>query len=634
MNSLIWLIPGAPLIGAGFIILFGSRLSAQVCARIAAFMVFISAMLVVGLWFELLGQPAHTGLNNTLYHQALFSWMSIGDWTVNLSLTVDKISLVMMTVASCVGFLIHLFSIQFMKGEQGERRYSFYLNLFIFGMLSFVMAHDLILLYLGWEIMGLCSYALVSFYYQKSHYAYCGRKAFVVTRIGDTALAIAIMVIFAQFRSIELPQIATLIDAQQFTPTGLTLIGGLLIIAAIAKSAQFPFHVWLPDAMTGPSTVSALIHAATMVTAGVYLLIRFHPLFEQLPDLQLIIAFIGCLTAFFAASAALAQNDLKKILAYSTISQIGYMFAAVGAGAYGFALFHLIVHACFKALLFMSSGVIIKAYNEEHDIRKMGGLSQEMPFMRYIYLIGALTLAALPFVTASYYSKDPIIAATYTQDFGVYLSALALLGALMTGLYSMRMYLMVFSGTPRSEIKPYTMTLSMTLPLTILAFLSITIGFIQTPWSWGPELLIPWLASDLGLPTLPHGATEILINLLGIAASLIGISLACYLTPKELKQQQGLGNVAFLNQAWYIDTLSMKWIVTPYYGLCYLCRIVFEKIIFFKAIESSITGLLITGHHSLSRAQSGLITRYLYFICIGAIGLLAYILMTTYPIYE
>ncbi|MCL1124086.1 NADH-quinone oxidoreductase subunit L [Shewanella surugensis] len=633
MNSLIWLIPGAPLIGAGFIILFGSLISAQICARMAALMVLISATLVLSLWVELLGQANTTVPNAILYHQALFSWMSIGDWKVDLSLTVDKISLIMMTVASSVGFLIHLFSINFMKDEQGERRYFFYLNLFIFGMLSFVMAHDLILLYLGWEVMGLCSYALVAFYYQKSHYAYCGRKAFVVTRIGDTALAIAIMVIFANFHSIELPQIATLIDAQQINPISLTLIGGLLIIAAIAKSAQFPLHVWLPDAMTGPSTVSALIHAATMVTAGVYLLIRFHPLFDQLPDLQLIIAFIGCLTAFFAASAALSQNDLKKILAYSTISQIGYMFAAVGVGAYGFALFHLIVHACFKALLFMSSGVIIKAYNEEHDIRKMGGLGQKMPFLRYIYLIGSLTLAALPFVTASYYSKDPIIAATYTQDFGFYLTALALLGALMTGLYSMRMYLMIFSGTPRSEIHPYAMSIGMKLPLTILAFLSITIGFIQTPWSWGPELLIPWLASDLGLPHLPHGAIDVTINLLGIAASLIGIGLACYLTPKELKHQQGLGNVAFLNQAWYIDALSMKWIVTPYYYLCSLCRVFIEKVVFFHVIESSITGMLITGHRSLSRSQAGLITRYLYFICFGAIGLLAYILMTIYPIH-
>ncbi|WP_299490690.1 NADH-quinone oxidoreductase subunit L [uncultured Shewanella sp.] len=634
MNSLIALIPGAPLIGAGFIILLGHRFSAQTCARIAAFMVFISAILVICLWGTLINQPHEVSLKTPLFQQSLFTWMSLGSWQVNLVLTVDKISLIMMTVASCVGFLIHLFSVQFMKGETGERRYFFYLNLFIFGMLSFVMAHDLILLYLGWEIMGLCSYALVSFYYQKSHYAYCGRKAFVVTRIGDTALAIAIMVIFAHFHSIELPIISSLVGAQYIAPINLTLIGSLLILAAIAKSAQFPLHVWLPDAMTGPSTVSALIHAATMVTAGVYLLIRFHPLFELLPDLQIIIAFIGCITAFFAASAALAQNDLKKILAYSTISQIGYMFAAVGVGAYGFALFHLIVHACFKALLFMSSGVIIKAFNDQHDIRQMGGLGHTMPFMRYIYLIGSLTLAALPFITASYYSKDPIIAATYTQDFGFYLTTLALLGALMTGLYSMRMYLIVFSGQPRSEIQVTPFTFSMKAPLAILAFLSITIGFIQTPWNWGPELLIPWLASDLGLPKLPHGNTELVINLLGIAASLIGIALACYFTPKELKHQQGLGNVTFLNQAWYIDTLSMKWIVSPYYYLCHLCRVFIEKIILFKTIELNIVGGLNQGHRALTHAQAGLITRYLYFICIGAIGLLAYILITLYPIYE
>ncbi|WP_298771849.1 NADH-quinone oxidoreductase subunit L [uncultured Shewanella sp.] len=634
MNNLIWLIPGAPLIGAGFIILLGNRFTAQICARIAALMVFISAALVICLWGTLLTQPHEINLNQPLFQQSLFTWMSIGSWQVHLALTIDKISLIMMTVASCVGFLIHLFSIQFMKGEAGERRYFFYLNLFIFGMLSFVMAHDLILLYLGWEVMGLCSYALVSFYYQKSHYAYCGRKAFVVTRIGDTALAIAIMVIFAQFHSIELPVITSQVGNQSIVSSNLMLIGALLILAAIAKSAQFPLHVWLPDAMTGPSTVSALIHAATMVTAGVYLLIRFHPLFELVPDLQLVIAFIGCITAFFAASAALSQNDLKKILAYSTISQIGYMFAAVGVGAYGFALFHLIVHACFKALLFMSSGVIIKAFNEEHDIRKMGGLGKKMPFMRYTYLIGSLTLAALPFITASYYSKDPIIAATYTQHFGFYLTALALLGALMTGLYSMRMYLMVFTGQARSEIQAYSLTIGMQLPLAILAFLSITIGFIQVPWNWGPQLLIPWLASDLGLPTLPQGKAELFIDILGISASILGIALACYFTPKEIKHHQGLGNVTFLNQAWYVDALSMKWVVTPYYALCHLCRVCIEKIIFFRVIELSLIGLLQLGHDSLTRAQAGLITRYLYFICIGAIGLLAYILMTIYPIYE
>ncbi len=618
MNNILWLIPGAPVFGALITVIFGRRLPAGLCSRFATLMAFTSALVVLFLWID--------GGVDPHFHENLYTWMSVGTWHPHLSLSVDKVTLIMLSVATWVGFLIHLFSVRFIGGESGERRYFFYLNLFIAGMIFFVMADNLVLLYLGWEVMGLCSYALVSYYFYKQYYAYCGRKAFVVTRIGDTALAIGIIYAFAHFGTVSIAEIFHQVQTQPQDHFFIGMLCVLFLIAGIAKSAQFPLHVWLPDAMTGPSTVSALIHAATMVTAGVYLLVRFHLLLNLVPDVRLVVAFVGCITACFAASAALSQNKIKRVLAYSTVSQIGYMFAAVGAGAYSLALFHLIVHACFKALLFMSSGVIVSAFNGEDDIREMGGLAKKQPFLNIVYLIGSLTLAALPLVTASFYSKDAIIAADFTSNQGYLLVCLGLLGALFTGLYSMRMYFMVFLGKTRSTIVDYKLPFSMKLPLMILAFFSITIGWIQLPadWNFGPHLLIPWLSSVVGWSPAPDAQTAFWLEIIGGVVATVGICAAWPLTKREIVKRYGLGDNNFLQNAWYIDWLSRYVIVFPYYVFCWISQFMIEKLLLNKAIVGSVTGLLSLAHTSMKELQGGALQRYLHLMVLGAVLLLAY----------
>lgn len=618
MNNLLWLIPGAPILGAIVIALFGQRLPAKCCSRFATLMAFVSAAVVLLLWLNG-GLDAH-------FHEDLYAWMSIGSWTPHFSLSVDKVSMVMLTVATWVGSLIHLFSVRFIGGEDGERRYFFYLNLFLAGMILFVMADNLVLLYLGWEVMGLCSYALVSYYFYKQYYAYCGRKAFVVTRIGDTALAIAIVFAFAHFGTVNMANIFHQVQTQPQDHFMIGMLCVLFLIAGVAKSAQFPMHVWLPDAMTGPSTVSALIHAATMVTAGVYLLVRFHLLLNMVPDVRLAVAYVGCFTAFFAATAGMAQVQIKRVLAYSTVSQIGYMFAAVGAGAYSLALFHLLVHACFKALLFMSSGAIVNAYGGESDIRNMGGLAKKQPLLNVVYLIGCLTLAALPLVTASFYSKDAIIAADFTSRDGYVLAALGLVGALFTGIYSMRMYFMIFQGKARTKIVNYSVPFSMKLPLVILAFFSVTIGWIQLPddWNFGPHLLVPWLSSVVGWSPMPDAQASFWLEIIGALVALVGIILAYPIAKREIAKRHGLGDNKFLQNAWYIDRLSHYVIVVPYYALCSISQQMVEKLLLNKVVVGSVTGLLNLAHVGMKEVQSGALQRYLYLMVLGAVLLLAY----------
>ncbi len=622
MNDLLWLIPGAPLAGALFTALLGQKVSAKLCSLLATLMVFVAALMVLLLWFN--------GGAEANFSQHLYKWMSVGAWQPHISLCVDKVTLVMVTVATWVGFLIHLFSVHFMGKEEGVRRYFFYLNLFIAGMVLFVMADNLVLLYAGWEIMGLCSYALISYYYHKKHNAWCGRKAFVVTRIGDLALAIAIICIFMHFGTVDMADIFNQHKTALQDNFMIEVICLLLLLAGIAKSAQFPLHIWLPDAMTGPATVSALIHAATMVTAGVYLLVRFYQFLESVPNIRLIVEFVGCMTAFYASVVALSQNEVKRILAYSTISQIGYMFIAVGAGAYALALFHLLVHACFKALLFMGSGVIIKACDGVSDIRKMGGLAKSQPLLNVVYLIGSLTLAALPVFTASFYSKDVIIAASYTTDnYGEWLAFLGLAGALFTALYAMRMYFMIFTGQPRTQIVNYKLTFSMQLPLIILAFFSITIGWIQLPegWHFGPHLLIPWLASAIGWIPLPDEETALWLEILGGSTTIIGIVAAFYMVRSELIKRRGIGNNHFLNNAWYIDHLIHYIIVIPYNNLCLITEIIIEKIFLTKGIVGTLTKLLNFANYSMKQIQAGSLQRYLYIMILGVIVFLSCVII-------
>lgn len=624
MAHILWLIPILPIISALLLTVFGRYFPVRTCGILATMSLFISAILVGALWINSNADPH--------YHQALWTWMSIGDWHVNLGLKVDKLSLVMMSVTTWVGFLIHLFSVPFMRRDFGERRYFCFLNLFVAGMLMFVMADNLILLYAGWEIMGLCSYSLISHYYDKEQNVYSGRKAFVVTRIGDTLLAIGIILTFVIFKTVNLEQIFTAAQSQPIDLSIIGLICVLYLVGAMAKSAQFPFHVWLPESMAGPSTVSALIHAATMVTAGVYLIARNHTLYNLVPDISWWVALIGAFTAFYAATCAIAQNDIKRILAYSTISQIGYMFAALGVGAYDLAIFHVIVHACFKALLFISAGVIIDMYHHDHDIRKMGGLGQHLPWLKWTYLAGTASLAALPIITAGFFSKDAIISATSGGHLGWLLAGLGLAGALFTSIYSFRMYFMIFNGQPRTSLSqpsylgtkglPWQMKLS----TVVLAIGAITIGWIQFPadWTFGPHLFLPWLDQLLGHGPEINSTSSLSFELLGSVIAVAGVWIAFVITNKEIATKHGIGNNAFLNAAWYIDDICKGVVINGFKGLTQLLDIVIERWILNKGLVTGLTAAISHSSEIVSEGQTRQLSHYVLLIVVGAVLLLSF----------
>jgi NADH-quinone oxidoreductase subunit L len=617
MSHWLWLIPGSPLAGAAVLAVFGGYFRPATAARIATGAMLVCALAVAALW--LTGGTAQT------FHQTLYTWMAVGDWQPTVGLKVDKVSLVMVSVAGWVGFLIHLFSVHFMAGDYGERRYYVYLNLFVAGMLIFVMADNLLLMYLGWELMGLCSYALISHWYRDAHKAWCGRKAFVVTRIGDSALALAIFLLFAHYHTLDFDALFTAVQGQG--ASGLLIWVALLaLIGAAGKSAQLPLSVWLPDAMAGPSTVSALIHAATMVTAGVYLIARLHPVFELAPDILWLVGLVGAVTLVYAGLSALGQHDIKRIIAYSTISQIGYMFLGLGVGAYSLALFHLGTHACFKALLFMGAGVVINAYQGDHDIRNMGGLAREQPYLRLVFLAGSLALAAVPFISSGFYSKDPIIESAWTAPHGRLLWSLAILGAVLTGAYTFRLYFMVFHGPKKGATVEYRMPWAMSLPLTILAVASLTLGFVQFPEGWHlPRLVTPWLAAELGEPQMPHGSTAVLLRWLGIVAPLVGTALAIPIVRSE-RAGRGTSSVGVLAQGWYLDAIYDALVVRPYFAFARALSAVVESWSLNGAVVGSLVWIAQGGNRVLSITQNGNAARYASLMVLGAVLIMGYFL--------
>jgi NADH-quinone oxidoreductase subunit L len=618
MNHWLWLIPGSPLAGAAAIALFGGLMRPATAARLATLAMLVCALAVAGVWLA--------GGAEQAFQQTLYTWMSIGEWRPTVGLKVDRISLVMISVASWVGFLIHLFSMHFMTGDYGERRYYVYLNLFVAGMLVFVMADNLLLLYLGWEAMGLCSYALIAHWYRDSRNARSGRKAFVVTRIGDAALALALFLLFAQFHTLNIDE---LFAAAQGQPTDIAVLTGimtLIVIGAAGKSAQVPLHVWLPDSMEGPTPISALIHAATMVTAGVYLIVRLHPLFEHTPHVLWVVGLVGAVTLVYAGFAALGQHDIKRIIAFSTISQIGYMFLGIGVGAYGLALFHLATHACFKSLLFMSAGVVINAFKGDHDIRNMGGLGTREPYLQAVFLAGSLALAAVPFISSGFYSKDPIIESAWTAPHGELLWGLAIAGAVLTGAYAFRLYFMVFRGPQRDKYARYPMPWTIRLPLGILAVASLFLGFLHFPEGWQlPDLWTPWLAPAAGMPHMPQGGTAVILIVLGMAAPLLGIAIALAIVRSE-RSGRGTSSIRMLAQGWYLDAIYDALLVRPYFGLARVLRAAVESWALNGAIVGSLVWIARGGNRLLSITQSGNTARYASLMVLGAVLMVGYFL--------
>ncbi|MBP2281499.1 NADH-quinone oxidoreductase subunit L [Psychrobacter sp. PL19] len=466
-----------PLIGFLILAFMRDRLTEQVAAFVGVGSMLLSALCTLVASFTFLTTyPA-----GTVIEIPLWTWFQVGDFAPSFGLSFDGLALTMMGVITGVGFLIHLFAAWYMKGDTGFARFFSYMNLFVASMILLVLGDNLLLLYLGWEGVGICSYLLIGFYYQDRANGRAAIKAFTVTRIGDVFLAFGLFLLFREFGTLNIQEIITrapeIFDVNN--PT-MILVTMMLVGGAMGKSAQLPLHTWLADAMAGPTPVSALIHAATMVTAGVYLIARMHPLFMLTPGILLYwVGGVGALTLVVAGFCALAQTDIKRILAYSTMSQIGYMFLALGVGAWQGAIFHLMTHAFFKALLFLSSGAVILAVHHEQNIFKMGGLRKKIPLVFWCYVVGGGALAAIPWVTVGFYSKEAILWETYATGHQV-LFYMGVFGAFLTALYTFRMIWIIFFGVEKTPAHKLS-GMSYWLPLSVLLVLSTAVGALITP---------------------------------------------------------------------------------------------------------------------------------------------------------
>src|SRR5687768_7552222 len=445
MIHAVWLIPALPL--AGFLILLatGRRLGDPKAGYLATAMMVGSFFVAVGVFFDLMSRDAEA----RAFEQDLFTWMNVGGLDVHVGFLADPLSITMALFVTGVGALIHLYSVGYMHGDERYPTFFVYLNLFAFSMLMLVLADSFLLTFLGWEGVGACSYFLIAFWFERPSAATAGKKAFVMNRIGDFGFMLAMFLIFATFGSLN--YVPVLEEAGTLAKGTASAIALLLFLGAVGKSAQIPLYVWLPDAMEGPTPVSALIHAATMVTAGVFLMVRVNPILDLAPGALTLIAVIGALTAFFAATIACAQNDIKKVLAYSTVSQLGYMFLAVGSGAYIAAIFHMVTHAFFKALLFLGAGSVIHGMHDEQDMKRMGALRKWMPVTAATFIVGWLAIAGVP-PFAGFWSKDEILVAAW--DTNKVLWGIGAITALLTAYYMTRQVMLVFYGGERWRDQP------------------------------------------------------------------------------------------------------------------------------------------------------------------------------------
>ncbi len=570
MNSLIAWIPALPLAGFLILALAGRRLSKQMVAIVGAGSICAAALLSIFIGWKLFQDTPDGGA----FTQTLWQWFQTESLQVAFGLRVDALTACFIFVICFVGALIHIYSTAFMKADRDYARFFASMNLFVCSMLLLVMADNLVLLYLGWEGVGLCSYLLIGFWYETPANVRAANKAFYITRIGDTAMAIGLFLLYRELGTLDIQQILEKIP-QQFTegsPT-VTTIALLLLAGGMGKSAQLPFQTWLPDAMAGPSPVSALIHAATMVTAGVYLIARMHTIFELSPVAMDVTAVVGAVTLFVAGFSALAQTDIKRILAYSTISQIGYMFLALGVGAWSAGIFHFFTHAFFKALLFLAAGAVIESLHHEHNIFRMGGLKRKMPVVFYTFLAGAAALAALPLVTAGFFSKDAILWFSYSAINGnPLLWLLALAGAFVTAVYTTRLVIVVFWGEEKTHVSHLPGKL-MTMPLVILAILSIVAGFIEWPHNLiHLTLFSDWVNKVLPVTVLKPGLpSEFIFQMIALLATAFGVytGYALYYRQSNLiaqwKQSGFMMSIReFLYRGWGFDQLYDLLFVKPF----------------------------------------------------------------------
>ncbi len=605
-----WVCLLSPLVGALTITIAGggiSRRAAGWIATLSTFVAFGGALVAfVGLWAA---DPSDREQVSTAY-----TWLAAGDFQVQVQILLDTLSSTMMLIVSGVGGLIVWYSMGYLAGDDEERRYFAYISLFVFSMLLLVQAGNFLLLLVGWGLVGLASYLLIGFWHYKPEAVAAAKKAFVMNAIGDATLALGLVLLIWETGTLEYSGVFEQVDGLSSTIVTLVALG--LLGGAVAKSAQIPLHTWLPDAMEGPTPVSALIHAATMVTAGVYLLVRASPIFEAAPDVQHLAAILGAITLLVAGFIALVQWDIKRVIAYSTMSQIGYMFMAAGIGAYGYAIFHLMTHAFFKALLFMSAGLVIHHLDGEQDIRKMGGLKSVLPRTHIAFLAGALSLAGIP-IFAGFWSKDGIVAAAFaTNDaLGAFLYAAGLVGALLTGLYTFRLYFAVFRGEPSELVKEHTHgheahgegPFTMLIPVGVLAVLATVGGLVVIPGVWEPFLhWIDETAEPLVQATVAedYGTSAIAVSL-----GLIGFFVArrAFHAGRQLVTNPGIWRV--LEHKFYFDELYDALFYRPAAALSVALRRNVEEPVVERSLDEIGSGTIQLGGE-VARVQSGLLRTY------------------------
>jgi NADH-quinone oxidoreductase subunit L len=571
-------------------------------------------------------------LSGERYTGDLFPWIVVGDFRTAVTAQVDELSAVMLLVVTGVGFLIHLYSAGYMRGDPGYARYFAYLNLFVFSMVMLVLAGNFLLLYVFWEAVGLCSYLLIGFWWERQAAADAGKKAFILNRVGDFGFGLGVMYLWVVMGTLDYGAVFT--QASSLPPATATVIALLLFMGACGKSAQLPLHTWLPDAMEGPTPVSALIHAATMVTAGVYMVARSHVLFERSGVALDVVAWVGALSALFAASIALVQTDIKRVLAYSTISQLGYMFVGVGVGAYAAGIFHLVTHAFFKALLFLGAGSVIHALQGEQDLRKMGGLAPRMVATTVTVVVGAAGLSGLP-PLAGFFSKDEILAAAYHAGHP-WLWALLVAGALMTAFYSFRLVFLAFFGGPRMsrEVAHHVHESPpvMTLPLGVLALLTFVAGLsLGTPGPGGTtfaRFLTPVfpLHEEAGHGGLPG----YVLLLLSVLVAVGGVLLAWLVYVNRPVRGDAIGRPRnllhrLLLNKYYVDEVYAALFVRPLLGLAAFCARPFDLGVI-DGIVNGVGRLVVAWSQGMRRVQTGYVANYALTILIGAVAIIGFLL--------
>ncbi len=633
----IWLILLFPL--AGFVLngLLGPKLIERRVAAIGAGSVALAFVASCIAFFELLQLPPE----ERIVTQTLYTWLETGDLQVQIRFLLDGLSAVMVLIVTGVGTLIHIYSIGYMHGDRGFARYFAFLNLFTFAMLLLVLADNFLLMFIGWEGVGLCSYLLIGFWFERDDFAYAGRKAFVVNRIGDFGFLIATFLIFMHFGSLDYDVVFS--RAPAVLSAGLaTAICLLLFLGATGKSAQIPLYVWLPDAMAGPTPVSALIHAATMVTAGVYMVARCHALFLHSQFASNVIAVVGLATAFLAATIAAVNTDIKKVLAYSTISQLGYMFLACGVGAFGAAIFHVSTHAYFKALLFLGAGSVMHALSNETDISRMGGLKRRLPVTYRVFLVGGLALAGVPFFSG-FFSKDEILWSTVVSPFGGF--EFWFVGAAVAGLtafYTFRLIYITFHGEPRipKEIAGHIHESPriMTIPLIILAFLSVAGGFVGIPHVFNRfgEFVEPvfkrYITTEILASAHEHVSLELLFMAMSALIALLGVGFAYWMyvarpgTASEIaKNLKGVRT--FLYNKWYVDELYGYLIVRPLNWLSDLVLWRWVDVLLIDGFVNLLARVTRQASDKLRRMETGIVQNYALALVVGVVILVGYFLV-------